>query len=405
MADEALYWLRDTLGTVAPRDPRTRRLGPRRYRLELLAELCDRDTFLLVASWLGSEAVPAVKSKRDYADDLRLWAGVARELGGHERFFVGAVTPGMVETWTKTQKAQGRAPRTVNRRLSVLTALTEYAAWKTKQPLASPVTRHDRPKVDPRDETTATPVLEVPEFQAVVNAAATPREALVPVLIYTLAGRVSECCAATLADVRVLDGARRLDLRRKGGKGRVFPLPDRLCDLIDVAAGGRTEGRLLLDDAGKPMDRHAVDRLLNRLGRSAGVLPGRDLTPHVLRASKLTHMHDAQVPVEEIREYADERHRLMRALHRMLSGLRRDYEHPADVLAQLHREIGESVEDYRAAAKSSRMAWVDRSVTVTLALAAAAGSVAQPDLVAGSGGRLRAERGNPRDPPAQQGSP
>lgn len=38
-----LYWLRDTLGTVAPRDPRTRRLGPRRYRLDLLAECLDRD--------------------------------------------------------------------------------------------------------------------------------------------------------------------------------------------------------------------------------------------------------------------------------------------------------------------------------------------------------------------------
>lgn len=52
-AEEALYWLRDTLGTVAPRDPRTRRLGKRRYRLELLAEPCDRDTFLLVTSWLA----------------------------------------------------------------------------------------------------------------------------------------------------------------------------------------------------------------------------------------------------------------------------------------------------------------------------------------------------------------
>ncbi|MFD6327899.1 hypothetical protein ACFWOL_35000 [Streptomyces sp. NPDC058442] len=72
--------------------------------------------------------------------------------------------------------------------------------------------------------------------------------------------------------------------------------------------------------------------------------------------------------------YADERHRLMRALHRVLGDLRRNYEHPADVLARLCREIEESVEDYRAAARSSRMAWGNRSVMVTLALAAAAGS-------------------------------
>ncbi|MER6844874.1 tyrosine-type recombinase/integrase [Streptomyces platensis] len=305
MAEEALYWLRDTLGTVAPRDPVTRRLGPRRYRLELLAEQCDRDTFTMVTSWLGSEAVPATKSKQDYADDIRLWATVARELGGHDRFFIGAITPGIIETWTKTQKARGLAPRTINRRLSVLTALTQYAAWKTKQTLVSPVTKHDRPRVDPRDETTATPILEVPEFQAVINAAATPRQALVPVLIYTLAGRVTECCTAGLHHLKQVGGERKLDLRRKGGKGRVFSLPDRLCDLIDVATADRSEGPLLLDDDGQPMGRHAVDRLLNRLGRTAGVLPDRDLTPHVLRASKLTHMHDAGTPVEEIQEYAD----------------------------------------------------------------------------------------------------
>jgi integrase len=305
-AQEALYWLRDTLGTVAPRDPVTRRLGERRYRLEILAEVLDRDTFLLVTSWLGSEAVPAVTSKQAYADDLRLWAQVARELGGHERLFVGAITPGIIETWTKTQKAQGKAPRTINRRLSVLTALSEYARWKTKnQSLFSPVTKHDRPKVDPRDETTATPILEVPEFQALVNAAGTARQALVPVLLYTLAGRVSEAVVAQLHHLKEANDQRTLDLRRKGGKGRVWPLPERLCDLIDVATADRTTGALLLDDDDKPMDRHAIDRLLTRLGKQAGVLPGRDLTPHVLRASKLTHMHDAHTPVEEIQEYAD----------------------------------------------------------------------------------------------------
>ncbi|WP_328353612.1 hypothetical protein OG800_11455 [Streptomyces sp. NBC_00445] len=78
--------------------------------------------------------------------------------------------------------------------------------------------------------------------------------------------------------------------------------------------------------------------------------------------------------------YADERQRLMRALHRLLGDLRRDYEHPADVLSQLRREIDESVQDYRGAAKSSRMAWVERSVMVTLALGAAAGSMVEPGL-------------------------
>ncbi|MEU5718558.1 tyrosine-type recombinase/integrase [Streptomyces sp. NPDC020403] len=76
-----------------------------------------------------------------------------------------------------------------------------------------------------------------------------------------------------------------------------------------------------MDAAGRRLDRHDVDRLLTRLGREAKVLtcPSaqedghryaacrrcRDLTPHVLRASRLTHMHDEGVRLEDIQEYAD----------------------------------------------------------------------------------------------------
>jgi hypothetical protein len=79
--------------------------------------------------------------------------------------------------------------------------------------------------------------------------------------------------------------------------------------------------------------------------------------------------------------YTDERLRLMRALHRLLGDLRRDYEHPADVFAQLRVELSDALEDYRAAGRGSRMAWVHRSVMVSVALAAAAGgALLLPDI-------------------------
>jgi integrase len=37
----------------------------------------------------------------------------------------------------------------------------------------------------------------------------------------------------------------------------------------------------------------------------AGVLPGRDVTPHVMRASRITHMIDAGEPLAEIQAFAD----------------------------------------------------------------------------------------------------
>jgi integrase len=307
--EQQLLHLRDILGQVAPRDPHTRRLGPRRWRLELLAELCTPETFRHIVSWLSSTLITSAGAKRDYADDIRHWAVFLQHEEGLAQFALEDVTPFAVRAYRQQEEDRRSAPRTIKRRMDSLSSLFNFTAWANPhQDLRNPVTKFDKPKVDPNDHTTATPVLEVPEFQAVVEAAATPREAVVPVLIYTLAGRVSECCTAGLHNLQEEGGQRKLDLRRKGGKGRVFTLPPRLCELLDVAKGQRTTGTLLLDDQDRPMHRHSIDYLLNRLGKQAGVLPGRDLTPHVLRASKLTHMHDEGVPLEDIRQFADHAH-------------------------------------------------------------------------------------------------
>lgn len=307
----ALHWLRETLGTVAPRDPQNRRLGQRRYRLDLLAELCDRETFLLAASWLGSDAVRAEKTKRDYADDLRLWANFMRELTGDERLSVHAVTSDVIETWTKIQKANQVAPRTMNRRMSMWSSFVQYAAWKKKDPsIVSPVSRYDRPYVDPHDEDTATPILEKSELQGVIDAAETPEEALTVVLIYTLAGRVTESCTALrehLWSNQVEEETKHwIKLIRKRGKKPDWPLPQQLWDLIQLVASRHPASpTVLVNNEGSPMDRHGIARLLTRLGRKAGVLPGKDLTPHVLRASRLTHMHDDGEKLQDIRDYAN----------------------------------------------------------------------------------------------------
>lgn len=299
--------LRETLGTVAPRDPRTRRLGPRVHRLDLLHELCTAETFEHVAGWLASDRL-APGSKREYADDIRHWARAGRELAGTEPWYLGAITSDVIPAWRAWTDDIGLGARRVNRLASSLTSLIEYTKFRTRLEIINPITKYDRPVIDQHDETAMTPILEVPEFQAVVAAAATPRQAFVPVLIYTLAGRVSECCTAGMHNIKSVGGECKLDLTRKGGKGRVFTLPPLLCDLAARCWQGRESGPLFLDDDDRAMDRHAVDRLLNRLGREAGVLPGRDLTPHVLRASKLTHMYDEGVNPDDIRRFADHSH-------------------------------------------------------------------------------------------------
>ncbi|KOU99091.1 tyrosine-type recombinase/integrase [Streptomyces sp. XY533] len=329
-AEDAYARIRAQLGAVRPAG--TPRTAPPVDRLALLAEACDEETFRLVMDWLASTAARTTTSKRAYADDIRHWAGVTAEHG--QRFNLDAITPGVLTTWRLSEEERGRAASTINRRLSALQSLHDFHAHREGRHPVKLVTRFDRPKIDRSAAATrSTPVLEADELQRLMDACSDRHEVLVVLLTYTLAGRVSELCAADLADLENSGRTCRLHLDRKGGKERVFTIPPELCELLDDVTAGRTGGRLLLRADGSPYTPASVDRLLTRLGRNARVrtCPAaytgrgrrpkgdedkprhsfrtcdrcRDITPHVLRASRLTHMHDQDVPLEEIQRYAD----------------------------------------------------------------------------------------------------
>ncbi|MEU8623339.1 tyrosine-type recombinase/integrase [Streptomyces sp. NPDC048669] len=291
-----------------------------RPRAELLAEAVTPDTFVMVMDWLSSTRRGSLQTKRNYVDDIRrVWGAYAQELG-HDRFAIGCFTAGHIRAWRLRMEGRDAPPATISRYLNALSSLHTYAAEKIDLP-KNPVTQDDRPKVDKGNTSRSTPVLEVDEVQAVVKAAENEFDALIVLLLYTLAGRVSEMCAADVTD-RIERGRRSyLDVTRKEHKERVLPLPVTVAELLDTHMAGRTEDALLLDAAGERLDRHDVARLLTRLGRKARVLtcpaadqPGhafarckvcRKLTPHVLRASRITHMLDDHVDLAEVQAFAD----------------------------------------------------------------------------------------------------
>ncbi|MFE6072106.1 hypothetical protein [Streptomyces sp. NPDC056525] len=89
--------------------------------------------------------------------------------------------------------------------------------------------------------------------------------------------------------------------------------------------------------------------------------------------------------------YTAERERLIGATQTLLTDLCRKWEHPADVLQRMQVELTQAREDYQSAARSSRMAWASRSISVTVGVAtAAAGALIFPDLawVAGIAGSI-----------------
>ncbi|MEV5854609.1 MULTISPECIES: tyrosine-type recombinase/integrase [Streptomyces] len=291
-----------------------------RPRAELLAEAVTPDTFVWIMDWLSSTRRGSLQTKRNYVDDIRrVWGAYAQELG-HDRFALGCFTADHIRAWRLRMEGRSTPPTTISRYLNALSSLHTYAAEKIDLP-KNPVTQDDRPKVDKGNTSRSTPVLEVDEVQAVVRAAENEFDVLVVLLLYTLAGRVSEMCAADVTD-RIERGRRSyLDVTRKEHKERILPLPVAVAELLDAHTAGRAEDALLLDSDGERLDRHDVARLLTRLGRKARVLtcpvvgtPGhafarckvcRKLTPHVLRASRITHMLDAGEPLAEVQAFAD----------------------------------------------------------------------------------------------------
>lgn len=292
-----------------------------RDRAELLAEAVTPDAWVMILDWLSSTRRGSLQTKRNYADDIRrVWAAYAQELG-HERFALGIFTPAHIRAWRLRMEANEAPPTTIGRYLNALSSLHTYAAEKIDLP-RNPVTQDDRPKVDKGNTSTSTPVLEVEEIKAVAAAARNEFDLLVVTLLYTLAGRVSEMCAADVTN-RIERGRRSfLDVTRKEHKERILPLPLTVAEMLDVHTAGRTDGPLLLDADGQRLDRHDVARLLTRLGRKARVLTCSDidgpvkhtftkckrcrkLTPHVLRASRITHMLDAGEPLAEVQAFAD----------------------------------------------------------------------------------------------------
>ncbi len=167
-----------------------------------------------------------------------------------------------------------------------------------------------------------------PSPSALYAAAEDELDLVVVALLYTLASRVSEMCAADVTD-RIERGRRsKLDVTRKEGNERILALSLSVAELLDTQTASRTDGPLLRDRSGARLDAADVDWILTRLGHRARVhtcpdtdrpaAPDeprhafkrcercRDVTPPVMRVSRITHMLDRGVDLVEVQGQADQ---------------------------------------------------------------------------------------------------
>jgi len=142
---------------------------------------------------------------------------------------------------------------------------------------------------------------EAVRFLAAAEAASARDHALACLL--TLNGlRVSEACAADIADLGVERAHRVLDVVGKGDQRTLVPLAPRTVRAIDAALGGRADGPLLVSNTGGRLDRHDAARIVARLARRAGL--AKHISPHSLRHTMVTLALDAGVSLRDVQDAA-----------------------------------------------------------------------------------------------------
>jgi site-specific recombinase XerD len=188
----------------------------------------------------------------------------------------------------------------VARRLATLAGFYRYAVQEGALP-HSPVAHVRRPSVARDSQTLGLDREETVRFLAAAESASARDHALVCLLI--LNGlRVSEACAADVADLGVERVHRVLAVVCKGDQRTLVPLAPRTVRAIDAALGGRADGPLLVSNTGDRLDRHDAARIVTRLAHRAGL--AKRITPHSLRHTMVTLALDAGVSLRDVQDAA-----------------------------------------------------------------------------------------------------
>ena len=232
-------------------------------------------------------------TRRSYTTDLRAWFAWCHQ----HRLEVLAVQRPHVELWARDMEEHHRlATATISRRLSTVCCFFRFAMIDGFID-RNPAEFVRRPKVDQESTTLGLDRMELGAFIA-QGAAAGPVDHALACLLGLLGLRVSEACSVDVEHLGLERGHRTLWVIGKGNKPALIPMPPRVARAVDLAAGSRMTGPVLLSRSGRRLDRHAATRIVRRLATRAGIT--KHISPHSLRHSFITAALDAGVPLRDV---------------------------------------------------------------------------------------------------------
>jgi site-specific recombinase XerD len=244
---------------------------------------------LAVAGFLARYSEP---TRRSYTSDLRQFFTWCDSVG----LAIFEAKRPHLELWARSMEERGLARATIGRRLSTVAGFYRIA---TLDGLIehSPAEHVRRPKIDTESATLGLDRMELSAFIA-QGAAAGPTDHALACLLGLLGLRVSEACSIDIEDLGADRGHRTVTVLGKGSKVALMPLPPRVARALDMAAGARSSGPLLLTRAGTRLNRHAATRIVRRLSKGAGIT--KHISPHSLRHSFITAALDAGVALRDV---------------------------------------------------------------------------------------------------------
>jgi integrase/recombinase XerD len=166
-------------------------------------------------------------------------------------------------------------PSTVSRRLSVVIGFYRVCVIDDILP-HSPADYVRRPVVPPESPTLGLGHLQFEALITTARQSSNPNDFALIAMLGLLGLRIFEACGSNIGDLGEEHGHRVLQVRGKGGKVVLVPLPPAVARAVDRAVDGRLDGPILRNTLGARMDRHAATRRLKHLAAHAGIrMPSR----------------------------------------------------------------------------------------------------------------------------------
>lgn len=279
-----------------------------------------RDT--AVQTWLT--AYRSAHTQTAYANDIRRWFDWLDLYGVN----LTDARRGDVDAYRSEMEDDDPPPAIATIRRRIATVSSFYIYWVHEGILNyNPAAHVRRPKASKEPGSIALTAGQVRQLLLYTDSLPDARPGVVVQLLLETGMRVSELCAATVADLSVSSGHRTLTIVRKGGVIGTTALLPATAHQIEVYLNGRTAGPLVATSGAKrggvpgPLDRAYVRDLVRRLAVEAG-LPSEvceHMHPHVLRHTAATILDEDGVPMQLIQRqlgHADIRQTEMYASHR-----------------------------------------------------------------------------------------